>query len=1371
MTDLIHATKPGLATDASVSSDAQASTGDFLAFPLTPAQAAMWHADRSWPGCSVFNASFRWNLRGSLDPALLERSFNEVVRRHEVLRATFAEENGTPVQIVAPSLQVKIPLQDLRSLAAADRESEMDRICTLEAKKSFDLVTGPLIRVALLQMEDEQHVLTLTLHHIVIDGWSVSLIMEELQAIYGAYARGEESSLPDPTLQFGDYVVWHQQWMTSPEIQSQLEYWKKKLAGYRRLDVASEFPRSAERQIGSKIISLMLPNELTDTLKSFSDRVGGTMFTTALAACMVMLRLHTGETDISVASPLAGRSRAEIERLVGLFFNNLTLRVDAPADPTLEEFAGSVRDTVWEAFANQDIPFEDVVKAVRPESDPLRDPFLSINFVCQREYARASTFIHKFGDVTVSTMPSKSMGALYDLNFFMVQREAGWRLSLDYNTSLYQEATAQEMLACFRDILEGIAQNPNRRLSEFARSEIRVAPSSSVQAIESAQEIECEQATSLINASDSALSDPPLSCETSAPEIYAMPASQAQERFWLLANLAPNNPALNMASCVRLSGPVDANVLQASLQLLVDRHETLRTTFDQLNGELVQIVASTRKQSLEIIALPDSPESDRESRLQEFIHQEAAAPFDLANGPLFRARLIRISAESHLLVTTIHHILADGWSGGVIQRELWSAYEALTQGKQPELSPLPIQYGDFAAWQKQWLASDEMREHLDYWTKKLVGPPPVVDFPLDRASTNHPASHGALETLLLPEELVRSLKSFAQSENLTMFSVTLACFATLLSQYSNETDVLVGSPIANRKPETEPLIGPFAGPVPLRLDLSGNPAFRQLLHRTADDVLDGLSHTELPFETLIESLPVASANGRNLNFQFYFSYQTAFLQPRQLQQLTVTPMPKFSMGIPFELQLVVIERREGVRAELEYNPDLFDASTIQAALHQYQVLLHNLVSNPNLPVADLPRPAVAHPAKVQRQDLSSPASSIGPIEESQTSAPMNEVEQQLAEMWKEVLHRDSVNATSNFFNLGGYSLSAARLLLKIEKHFGKKLPLAALFEAPTIRQLAELLHRGDSKTFGGRVLPIQTTGTKPPLFCVDGGPFFVPLAQNLGADQPVYGLRLEDTTQFSSPYRFEDIAAYHIESLRMAQPKGPYYLGGWCLAGVIAFEMARQLEAQGEEVVLVALFDAANPAYLRRFSKAELTVRRTLFWLQKAKLHFDRLRHLELHETWGYLGERVESIRQNLRLAKLRRSYRSSIGKTEALTGDLRGANAVVYLAARAYKPGLYSGRVALFRSGLEPLSLHRDTTLGWKDVADRMVVAEIPGDHREIFDEPAVHVLAARLSEQLEAEPITAASKALPEPRQEFHSGAAITVNTLPQRIPQGML
>ncbi len=955
----------------------------------------MWYADRSWPGCSLFNASFRWKLTGPLDTAILERSFNEVVRRHEILRATFVEREGAPVQFIAPSLDLKIAVRDLRSLPASQRDAEMDRTCAEEAKKSFDLVTGPLIRVGLLQMEDEQYVLTLTLHHIVIDGWSVSLIMEELQAIYGAYATGKESPLPELAIQFGDYVVWHKEWIASPEIRQQLEHWKKKLAGYRRLDVPADLPRTAERQIGSKIISQVLSHELTDALKRFSDGLGGTMFTTVLAACMTLLRRYTGETDISVASPLAGRNRAEIEGLVGLFFNNLTLRTYVAEDPTFEEFATCVRDTVWEAFANQDIPFEEVVKEVRPESDPLRDPFLSINFVCQREYARASTFVHKFDRVDVSTMPSKSMGALYDLNFFMIQREVGWRLSLDYNTSLYQEATALQMLAHFRELLEGIAENPHRRLSEYRLSECSTLPRRTVKHIEATLQAPEETASRQATTPECTASDPEPNGQANTPEVYAMPASPAQERFWLLAKLSPTNPAFNMASSMRLSGPLASDILEKSLQLLVDRHETLRTTFDELNGELTQIVAPTLKCSLEISTLQDLPEAERETQLQGLIRQEAVAPFDLMYGPLFRARLFRLSSENHVLVTTIHHILADGWSGGVIQRELWSAYEALIQGDQPSLAPLAIQYGDFVAWQKEWLTSAEMHAHLEFWTKQLASPLPVLNFPLDRVQTNRPASHGALETRLIPEDLRHSLKTLAQSENLTMFTLTLASFAMFLSQYSDQTDILIGAPIANRKPETEPLIGPFAGPVALRLNLSGNPTLRELLRRVGDGVLDALAHSDLPFEKLIDILP-ASSGGRNPIFQFYFSYQTAFVQSRQLQQLTVTPMPKFSLGVPFEMQLAFIERREGLRADLEYNPDLFDATTIQDALRHYEDLLRTLVTHPDIPVADLPRPQVVRPGKVQWDGSSSIDDKTAAIAATDMVVPGNETEQQLS---------------------------------------------------------------------------------------------------------------------------------------------------------------------------------------------------------------------------------------------------------------------------------------------------------------------------------------------------------------------------------------
>jgi condensation domain-containing protein len=472
MTDFTQPANPETASKDhhSAKSKTLMSDGDLFAFPLSPAQERMWLADRARPGNSSYNASFRWRLEGPLDPDILERAFNEIVRRHEILRATFSRIDRDPVQLIAPSAPLRIEMRDLRLLPAEQRESEMDRLAAEEALRSIDIDKGPIIRVGLLWMEDQRYILMLTIHHLVCDGWSIGLIMEELQKIYAAFAEGRESPLRDLDIQYPDYVVWQRECLAGAEIEQQLAYWKKKFANYKRLEVPADFPHAAERTTNSATVSMLLPRELTEALKKFGNEQGGTLFITSLAVCLALLRRYSGETDIAVGSPLAGRNRTDLEGLVGLFVNHVVFRSDVAGDPTFPEFVAQVRDTVWEAFANQDVPFGNVVKEARGSPESQSDPFFFVNFICQREYARAATFVFEFAGIRMSTMPSKSQGALYDLNFFMVEREVGWRLSLEYNTDLYSERTAKQMLEHFREILDAVAANPNRRLSEFSLS-------------------------------------------------------------------------------------------------------------------------------------------------------------------------------------------------------------------------------------------------------------------------------------------------------------------------------------------------------------------------------------------------------------------------------------------------------------------------------------------------------------------------------------------------------------------------------------------------------------------------------------------------------------------------------------------------------------------------------------------------------------------------------------------------------------------------------------------------------------------------------------------------------------------------------------
>lgn len=1286
--------------------------GEFFEFPLSSAQERMWLADRKFPGNPAYNGSFRWLLEGPLNPSLIERTFNEIVRRHEALRATFTVKNGNPVQIIFPSLKIRVDVKDLRRLPNEQREAEMDRLSAEEARKSFDLEVPPLIRVGLLRMEDERYILTLTLHHLVSDGWSIGLIMEELQKIYSGFAAGLQAPLPELGIQYPDYVIWQQESLALEDIGKQLAYWQKKLAGYRRLEIPTDFPRPVERTTNSEIVSSLLPRELSDALKQFSNQQGGTMFTTTLACCMMLLRRYTGENDVALGSPLAGRNRTDLENLIGLFVNHVVFRTDASGDPLFPDFAARVKETAWEAFANQDVPFESVLKTVQPGVDAQQNPFYVINFICQREYARASTFVFEFGGVRMSTMPSKSQGALYDLNFFMVEREVGWRLSLEYNTDLYSKATTQQMLEHFQELLEGIVTNPKRRLSEFPLSGGSMLPRrKAAPAVVSGPVMANKE---LLNNTDAHPS------KQDATEVYAMPASVAQERFWLLSRLSPGNPAFHMPASVRLSGPLDVAALEQSFQILINRHETLRTTFDELNGELVQIIAPSAQFSLPVSNLDDVPESAREKRLEELIRLEARQPFDLVQGPVFRARLFRLSPSDHALIVTIHHILTDGWSQNVFQRELWCSYESITQNKQPGLPPLAIQYGDFTTWQREWLNSAEAKEHSDFWTKQLSAPLPVLNFPTDRPPSHRATSKAALETLLLPEDLTRSLKARSQSENVTMFMLMLTCFATLLARYTNQEDVIIGSPVANRRTETEPLIGPFSGPVALRLNLSLNRTLREALERARDITLDALSHADLPFEILADKLKVRSVNGRNPLFQFYFFYQTAFLQPRQLQKLSVTPMPTFSVGTPFEMQLGVIERAEGVRLQLEYNADLFDSSSMRRVLEDYRKILGVMLENPEQTLNQL---SVSPQPKTQ---ISSPATEA----RSEVKFPQDETEKRLAKIWAEVLGVRTVGLRQNYFDLGGTSLLAVRLFSQIDKVFNLKLPLSTLFEAQTIEELSRIIRNRGAGAGWSSLVEIQPAGTRPPFFCVHGGGgnvlIYRDLSRYVGSDQPFFGLQSQGLDGERPFLRtIEDMAALYVTEIQRVQPHGPYFLGGYCLGGTVALEMAQQFRKKGEQVALLALFDTMNWSKIRNtsfWSKAYYQGQRLLFHAQNVFLLDFKDQVKFFREKWKSLRSRT-SVWRGMMLGKLMENERGK--KSESLL--LAKMWKINDRAALNYTPQSYSEVITDFRP-TKQYSIYKGSDMKWQNLSRSQEVVTLPVFPAGMLVEPFVKHLATAL-------------------------------------------
>ncbi len=446
----------------------ESGAAEVFTFPCSLAQQRFWFLDQLEPGNPAYNIAVRWRLSGPVDPVAVERAFNEILRRHEVLRTCFPDENDLPLQAVFPSLAIRVPLIDLRLLREPDRDAEAERITLEVARQPFDLKKLPLIRACLLRVADHEHIVLVTVHHIVADGWSIGIVAREMCRLYEAFAQGDAPSLPDLPIQYGDFAVWQQEWVKSGAIENHAGYWKEHLRGCVPFEMPPDRPRAAAenpaRNPDGSILSILLPKSLTDALHAYSARRNCTFFATAVSTFMTLLFRYSGQADISVTTQVAGRNRLELEDLAGLFINTIVLRADLSGDPLFPDLLDQMKRTVTQALAHQEMPFEQLVEMIRPKRDLNRKALFQVNFIYQRAFVENT----KFAGVEFVDLPSRSPGALYDLNVFMVERVDGWRLSCEYNTELYEAATVTGLLGHLRSLLEGVAENPDRRISGFA---------------------------------------------------------------------------------------------------------------------------------------------------------------------------------------------------------------------------------------------------------------------------------------------------------------------------------------------------------------------------------------------------------------------------------------------------------------------------------------------------------------------------------------------------------------------------------------------------------------------------------------------------------------------------------------------------------------------------------------------------------------------------------------------------------------------------------------------------------------------------------------------------------------------------------------
>jgi non-ribosomal peptide synthetase component F len=443
------------------------------ALPLSFAQQRLWFVDQLTPGMALYNVPGRLRLSGSLDQSALQRALDEMWRRHEILRTRFPAVDGQPIQHIDPAAPVDWSLIDLRDSAPEARQAEVRRLFAEQARSSFDLAAGPLARVLLILLRDDEALMIHTMHHTITDGWSVDIFSRELRALYAAFRDDRESPLHDLPIQYGDFAIWQRSWLQGEVLERQVNYWRNQLRGLATLELPTDRPRPPVQAFNGASYNFALPLELTSQLRELSRQQGVTLFMTLLAGFKTLLGRYSGQDDIVIGAPIAGRNRRELEGLIGFFVNTLVLRCNLSGDPSFVQLVQRVREVCLGAYAHQDLPFDKLVDEIQPRRDPSRNPLFQVVFGLQnmpqsRELPQGSPKRPGNEKAPNQNTLSGNGTSKFDLGLQCFESPQGLRCVIGYNTDLFDSATITRFAVHYHALLRDIVADPHRSLWAFS---------------------------------------------------------------------------------------------------------------------------------------------------------------------------------------------------------------------------------------------------------------------------------------------------------------------------------------------------------------------------------------------------------------------------------------------------------------------------------------------------------------------------------------------------------------------------------------------------------------------------------------------------------------------------------------------------------------------------------------------------------------------------------------------------------------------------------------------------------------------------------------------------------------------------------------
>ena len=1302
-----------------------AAAGAEFAFPTTFAQQRLWFLEQLQPGSTSYLVPWSIRIEGALNVPALERGLEEIVRRHEILRTTFQWRDGMPMQIVGAS-SFSLPLLNLSGLH--DPEARAAELAAAEARLPIDLERGPLFRGQLLRIGPQLHILLLTTHHITFDGWSRRILIQELSSLYEAFCSGGKSPLPAPELQYADYAVWQRQHFSGAPLEKQVSYWRKQLAGMpASLDLPTDRPRPAVQTFNGARVPVTFSKELTEDLNTFSRQQGATLFMTLMAGFQALLARYCLQDDVAVGIPIANRNRAELEDIIGFFANTLVIRTKLLRDANFQRVLAQVRETALDAYAHQDVPFEKLVEELRPDRNLSHNPLFQVLFSLQNAPRQA----FDLSGLKLRLVDSGQVAAKFDLSVFLSETVEGIRGRFEFNADLFDLGTIQRMIGHYEMLLRQAIENPDlpvwnlRLLPEEERSRI----------------LHQWNATKADYPRTLCLHEWIESQAQQTPDRIAVVSGSEQLTYRKL-----NERANQLANFLQQKGVATESLvgifLDRSVDMLVSLLAVLKAggayipldpaypaerigfTLEDAGATLLltqqALVDRLPKSATSVIAL----DSVRET----IARQSTAGPSAKVGGNNLAYILYTsgstgkpkgVQITHHNLVNFLHSMQAEPGLGG--QDSLLAVTTLSFDIAGLELY-LPLVTGARIILASRAEASDArlLMKLMDARKPTVMQATPATWRMLIEAGwKGAPALKVLCGGEALPGDLaVQLLPRCAELWN--MYGPTeTTIWSTIYRVENASTTAPIGRPIANT---TLYILDEYMQPVPA--GVSGE------LYIGGDGVARGyLRRPELTAEKFVDD-PFDTRPGAKL-------YRTGdlarYLPDGNVQYLGRTDFQVKLRGFRIELgeiesalaqhpavQQAVVAAREDSPGDQRLVAYVVPKEKQHLSLSEVRAHLKQSLPDYMVPTAlvELTTLPLTPNGKVDRKALRKPEAPISP--EPASAPPRDELETKLAAIWREILGLSSVNITDNFFDLGGHSLMAVRLVNEIKKSTGAEIPLTALFQDATIERLAEVI-RGNATIPQAVVHRIQAgRAGRPPFFAAVLAGLnslgYVPLAKHLGSEQPFYTLQSpgpgpHTTGKPYSAQEYEAVAAEYIRAMRTVQPHGPYCIGGTCEGARIAFEMTRILESEGETVELLAIIDTWV---------VENTQNR---WLWRVDYYATKLRRVSAQPWRVRLSVFQKALRNRL---KWWLGAKSAPRKSEWIQA---------YWPGDGFVPSQIHSKITVFKIPRQPFYYRPDPLLGWGSRTSGGVTTELVphGKHLLLLREPYVRELAAALSKTLE--------------------------------------